>query len=281
MEIPLEITAMNRFDPTISSRLAKELKDLHRPGEPLLLTNVWDPPTASIALRHPQTKAIGTASFAISAVAGVEDDELTFEDNLRAVKRIAMRLEKEGKASTIPLTADMQDGYGERLKEGVEALIEMGVVGINLEDSSSNQGGELQLVGADEHARKIRIVLEAAAGKGVSDFVVNARTDCVLLGGTIDEAIERGKAYLAAGATTVFVWGGMKRGLRDDEVSQLVKGLGGRVNVIYRKSMKDALSVKQIANLGVARISMGPGLWRESMRVVEEELGSILDSYGE
>jgi 2-methylisocitrate lyase-like PEP mutase family enzyme len=271
---------MNRFDPSISEKLAQDFRALHIPGSPLVLTNVWDPPTVSLALNYPQTKAIATASFAIATVAGFEDDELTFEDNLYAVKRIARRLAKEGKALKIPLTVDMQDGYGAHLKEGIESVIEMGVVGINLEDSSSTLG-ELKLIDADEHVRKIQAVLETAAAKGVPGFVVNARTDCVLLGGTIDEAIERGKKYLSAGATTVFVWGGMQRGLRDAEVSKLAKGLDGRVNVIYRKSIKDALSVKDIADLGVARISMGPGLWRESMSAVDKELGRILNGYDE
>jgi 2-methylisocitrate lyase-like PEP mutase family enzyme len=271
---------MNRFDPSILEKLAQDFRALHILGRPLVLTNVWGPPTVSLGLNYPQTKAIATASFAIATVAGFEDDELTFEDNLYAVKRIARRLAKEGKALKIPLTVDMQDGYGAHLKEGIESVIEMGVVGINLEDSSSTLG-ELKLIDADEHVRNIRAVLETAAAKGVPGFVVNARTDCVLLGGTIDEAIERGKKYLSAGATTVFVWGGMQRGLRDAEVSKLAKGLDGRVNVIYRKSIKDALSVKDIADLGVARISMGPGLWRESMSAVDKELGRILNGYDE
>jgi 2-methylisocitrate lyase-like PEP mutase family enzyme len=184
----------------------------------------------------------------------------------------------EGRATTIPLTADLQNGYGTRLEEAIESMLELGVVGVNLEDSLSSKPGELRLMDADENAGRIRAAMEVAARKGVANFVINARTDCVLLGKTIEEAIQRGRKYLDAGATTVFVWGGMKRGLRDDEVTKLVKGLEGKVNVSYRKDMKDALSVKQIADLGVARISMGSGLWREGMRAVEKELRGILAS---
>jgi 2-methylisocitrate lyase-like PEP mutase family enzyme len=269
---------MTSFDPTLAMKLAQDLRAFHVPGRPLLLTNVWDPPTTALALRHPETKAIATASFAVAAVAGLEDDELTFEENLHAIRRIAKQMIRDGKASTIPLTVDMQDGYGARLEEGIKAVIEMGAVGINIEDSSTSER-EIKLVDRDEQAQKIRIVMKTAEAKGVPNFVINARTDCVLLGGTIDEAIDRGRKYLDAGATSVFVWGGMKRGLRDAEVAQLVKGLEGRLNVIYRKSMPDALSVKDIANLGVARISMGPGLWRESMNIVEQEIGRVLASY--
>jgi 2-methylisocitrate lyase-like PEP mutase family enzyme len=245
------------------------------------LTNVWDAPTTSLALNRPETKAIATASFAIAAVAGVEDDELTIEVNLEAISKISRRLAREGRASTTPLTADMQNGYGTRLKEAIESVIELGVVGINLEDSLSSEDGELRLMDAADHATRILTAMETARSRGVDSFVINARTDCVLLGGTVEEAIERGRKYLDAGATTVFVWGGMERGLRDAEVKQLVEGLEGRVNVIYRKSMKDALSIRQIANLGVARISLGPGLWRESMATVDQELKKILTSINE
>lgn len=120
--------------------------------------------------------------------------------------------------------------------------------------------------------------MRIAAEAGVSGFVINARTDCVLLGGTIEEAVRRGKKYLEAGACTVFVWGG-KRGLRDEEVQTLVRELDGRVSVIYRKTVEGALSVRQIKDLGVARISMGPGLWREAMAAVDKELGRILEEY--
>jgi 2-methylisocitrate lyase-like PEP mutase family enzyme len=92
---------MNRFDPSILEKLAQDFRALHILGRPLVLTNVWGPPTVSLGLNYPQTKAIATASFAIATVAGFEDDELTFEDNLYAVKRIARRLAKEGKASKI------------------------------------------------------------------------------------------------------------------------------------------------------------------------------------
>lgn len=178
----------------------------------------------------------------------------------------------------MPLSCDLQDGYGEQLEEVMEMVVKMGVVGVNIEDSRSVDG-ETRMVGVEEQVRRIETAIVVAAGLGVPDFVINARTDCVLLGGTVEEAVERGKKYLAAGACTVFAWGGMKRGLRDAEVKTLVEGLDGRVNVIWRKSVLNALSVKEIAGLGVARISMGPGLWREGNAAVGREMTRILDEY--
>jgi 2-methylisocitrate lyase-like PEP mutase family enzyme len=273
---------MAAFNPQTSQRLALHLKSFLVPGRPLILTNIHDPPTTSLALSHPKTKALATASFAVAAVAGLPDEELDLTTNLAAISKIRERMEKEGKADTIPLTADIQNGYGDQLKETIERIVKLGVVGCNLEDSrvSGIQEGsaKIDLISADEHIRRIKTTLEVAAGLGVPDFVVNARTDSVVLGGTIAEAIERGKKYLAAGATTVFVWGGSNRGLRDAEVKQLVEAFEGKLNVIYRKSVKDALSVKELGELGVSRISMGPGLWREGMAAIQRELEGVLDS---
>jgi 2-methylisocitrate lyase-like PEP mutase family enzyme len=267
------------FNLAISTQLAQKLKALHKPGQPVVFTNIWDAPSTSLALSHAKTKALATASYAIAAVAGLEDPDLTLEDNLYAISKICARIVKEGKAESVPLTVDLQDGYGARLKEIIEKIVELGVVGCNLEDSKIVDGGETKLIEPEEHADRIELAIDTARAKGVEDFVVNARTDCVLLGGTIEEAIRRGKLYLAAGATTVFVWGGLKRGLRDAEVKQLVDGLKGRVNVIYRKGMQDSLSVGEIAKLGVARISMGPGIWRDAMAAVDIEMGRILKEY--
>lgn len=156
--------------------------------------------------------------------------------------------------------------------------MQMGVVGCNLEDSKELDGKTV-LISPDEHASRVKLVIETARKMGVDGFVVNARVDCVTLGGTVEEAIERGKKYLEAGATTVFIWGGMKRGLRDWEVKKLAEGLNGRVNVIYRKSIEGALTTREIADLGVARISLGQGLWREAMASADEELRRIIDSH--
>jgi 2-methylisocitrate lyase-like PEP mutase family enzyme len=266
------------FNPQTSTQLAQKLRSLHVPGSPILLTNIWDPPSVSLALANPSTKAIATASFAIAACAGLEDPELTLEVNLAAISKIAARMEKERRSGDVPLTVDLQGGYQEKLQEVVEKVVKMGVVGCNLEDSKEVDGKTV-LVSAEEHARRVKLVIQTTSKMGVNGFVVNARVDCVTLGGTVEEAIERGKKYLEAGATTVFVWGGMKRGLRDGEVKKLVEGLDGRVNVIYRKSIEGALSTREIADLGVARISLGPGLWREAMASAEEEMRRVIEAH--
>lgn len=136
---------------------------------------------------------------------------------------------------------------------------------VRTQDSTSHKTDEV-LITAEQAAARIRCVIDAAKSLGVEGLVVNARTDCVKLGGSIDEAIERGKVFLEAGSTTVFVWGGA-RGLRDEEVRQLVKGLDGRVAVIHKRT-EGFLSVSEIKELGVARMSMGPGLVRINTKIL-------------
>ena len=116
------------------NNVARTLASLHVPGSPLLLTNVWDPISARMVLDNKKTKAIATASYAVAQSVGLDDDSMSLESGLdpalEAVKRITSQLG----GSSIPLSVDAQEGYGTRLQEMVERLIDLGVVGINLED---------------------------------------------------------------------------------------------------------------------------------------------------
>lgn len=181
-------------------------------------------------------------------------------------------------------------------------MIRLGIVGVNIEDvarSAPDADGKIEetLISPQQAAERVRTILNIAKKHGVESFVVNARTDCVKLGGTVKEAIERGRLFLEAGATTVFVWGGM-RGLSGDEVRTLVSGLEGKVAVIHKRG-EGFLSIREVINLGVARISMGPGLvslfhishlkssahyanrcqWREGMAAVKNAMDVTLENY--
>jgi 2-methylisocitrate lyase-like PEP mutase family enzyme len=247
--------------------LAKTLKALHKPGSPLVLANIWDAITAQAVASLPQTKALATASYAIALAAGVEDPKLTLDVNLHAIEGIARIAEQHNK----PLTADFQDGYGDALEEGVKSLAKLGVVGCNLEDFDRERDG---LYTVDEAVSRIKLVLQTAASLGVPDFVVNARTDALVTGLSIDEAIARGKAYLDAGATSAFIWGGRERatpGMRTEEVVQAAKELGWRLNVSLVRIRPGGLSVRELGEIGVCRISVGPQLMMRTVGAVGEE----------
>ena len=244
------------MSPQTQNDTAKHFRSLHIPGTPL----------ASL----PSTKALATASFAIAAAAGLTDDELDLATNLRAARIIA----KVAASHNLPLTVDFQDGFATQLEEGVRAVIALGAVGINLEDFGREIGG---LYSVDEQCERIGKVIAVAGEEGVPDFVVNARTDALFQGRDVDGAIERGKRYLEAGAFNVFIWGGPERqGWKRDEVRRASEALGGRLNVILVRGKAGGLSVSEIAELGVARISVGPALMRWSAERIGEEANDIL-----
>jgi 2-methylisocitrate lyase-like PEP mutase family enzyme len=255
--------------------LAQTFRSLHTPHDPLILTNVWDAITASAIASLPSTKALATASYSIAAAAGLADEDLTLDINLRAASAIA----NVAKAHNLPLTVDFQDGFGEDLDEGVRRVIQFGAVGINLEDFSREKG---ELYSVEEAVDRIQRVMSTAREMNVPDFVVNARTDALFSGGSVDDAIARGKAFLEAGAWNVFIWGGSSRkGWRKEEVEKAAKALGGRLNVILIRMGPDGkpaegLSVEDLRKIGVSRISVGPQLMKWIARKVGEEGGRIL-----
>ncbi|KAL4777569.1 phosphoenolpyruvate phosphomutase-domain-containing protein [Aspergillus nidulans var. acristatus] len=258
-------------------------RNLHNPKNPLILTNVYDAATASLIANHPSTKAIATGSYAIAASQGIADDALSFPKNLAAIRSIASVLKRNEVLShqdetdislRFPLTVDIQDGYND-VDLTVKEIIKLGVVGCNIEDLDSNTG---QLRPVSDAVHRIKVALQAAKESGVPDFVVNARTDVLgsLDKGTIEDAIERGRAYLDAGACTVFVWGGAGgRGVSRDEVERLAKAFEGRLNVklVLREGF---LTVSELRKLGLARISLGPELYRAAMDAFQEKADAVL-----
>ena len=254
--------------------LAQSLKALHTPHSPLILTNVWDAITASAIASLPSTTALATASYAIAAAAGLSDDDLTLEANLRAVSAIA----KVAKQHNLPLTVDMQDGFGAQLEEGVRSVIELGAVGMNLEDFGREKGG---LYTVEEACDRIRRAMSVAHELNVPDFVINARTDALFAGSGLDDAIARGKAYLAAGASNIFIWGGPSRqGWGREDVERATRELEGRLNVILVRMGPGGLGVGELREIGVSRISVGPQMMLRMVEVVKRDAEGILEGRG-
>ena len=128
----------------------------------------------------------------------------------------------------------------------------------------------------DAAASRIKRALVVAEQRGVPDFVINARIDPLLHGGEFEEVLERGKAYLDAGATTVFVLGG-KRGITADEIKAMLEAFNGRLNIGMQLS-PNAMDVKQLSELGVARISVGPQLQNVARKTFKEKAEMMMGS---
>jgi len=247
--------------------IAQTLKSLHKSGQPLVVANVYDALSARNVASLPSCKALGTASYAIAVANGTTDDDLELETNLLAVRGIAAVAKEYNK----PLTVDIQDGYGARLEEAIAALIDLGVTGVNLEDYDK---ANKKMYSLEVAKKRVERALAVAKNKGVPDFVINARCDALVQGGQFDEVLIRGKQYLAAGATTVFVWGG-SRGVSRREAEVMVKEFDGRLNVLM-KMEPDGLKIAQLRDIGVARISVGPQIQTLAMQTFAKEAEMIL-----
>ncbi|MEV6965668.1 isocitrate lyase/phosphoenolpyruvate mutase family protein [Hamadaea sp. NPDC051192] len=223
---------------------AATLRALHRPGDPVVLPNVWDVPSAR-AVEAAGFPAVATSSAALAETLGHADGETApVGEILDAIARIV-------RAVGVPVTADVERGFRLSPAELVERLAATGVAGCNLEDSDPATG---TMVDAARQSDFLAAIRAAARSAGV-DLVVNARIDVFLKStGTHDalaEAVDRARRYLAAGADCVFPI------LLDDPatVGAFVGEAGGPVNILGR--LDGPPSVAELAALGVARISFG------------------------
>lgn len=272
----------------VNNEVALLLKSLHKPGDPLVLTNIYDETSTKAVISLNDTspnliKALATTSYGIANTFSVPDAELTLNQNLAGIQKIAPIARSAG----LPLTVDLQDGYGEFLDQSVHRIIYAGAVGANIEDSYPERGfsdGMNCLRSVEESAERIRLAIKYAVDVGLPDFVVNARTDVLRLkpnpeGWTrqemVQEVAKRGKSFLDAGATCVFVWGGAAGDVSKEEVKLLVKEFDGRLAVKLADG-QDGLSVKQLAELGVCRISMGAGLYSSDIDGLRKKAERIL-----
>lgn len=232
----------------IPSQVAKAeiLRSLHVPGAPLIVTNVWDAITARIVAETPGVHALATASHAISFAHGVPDGEgLTLDQALAAAKLII-------DSTTLPVSVDFERGYSADaagVEDSVSRLIETGAAGLNIEDSTGNSAEPLFEL--REAVARVKAVRRACAVSGVP-LVLNARVDALARGGEWDEMIERANAYLKAGADIIFVLGLNT----EDKVRRAVDEISGLVSVVARPP---SVPLKRLAELGVARVSFGPG----------------------
>ena len=137
------------------------------------------------------------------------------------------------------------------------------MVGCNIEDAFSDKHGIRTI---EDAAERIKAVVKAANEAGVPDFVINARVDVLAYGGNITDVIERGKWYLEAGATTVFVLGFMKWDIQSSEVEEMVKAFKGKLAL-----SPGSIWVGRLKELGVSRVSVGGALLRKLMSVLEGE----------
>ena len=239
---------------------AEVLRALHKSPPMLVLPNAWDSASARL-IETEGFPAIATTSAGVAAALGYPDGGVVPPNEMiEAIARIVRSVK-------VPVTADIEHAYAaapDAVADVVLRVIAAGAVGINLEDCIP---GATDLEPLALQVDKIKAIIKASTKAGVR-IVINARTDGFLRGFGASEtrlgiAIERGRAFLAAGADCVFV-----PGVRDaTTIGALVKGIGGPVNIL---AVDGSPSISELETLGVARLSLGSGPMRATMAVLRD-----------
>jgi 2-methylisocitrate lyase-like PEP mutase family enzyme len=265
------------FEQTTAAQKASRLLDLHHGDQPLVLINAWDAASAAM-VEHCGLPAIATSSAAMANALGFPDGQyLPWAQMLEAVARVC-------RAVKVPVTADIESGFAANvtaLETSITQIIHAGAVGVNLEDLMPSQSENVRhgnpLFPLPEQIARIQAARRAAEAAGVH-LVINARTDAYWQSG-VDPAeamrgtLERGKAYLQAGADCIFI-----PGLRNpDHIKTVIDYLRANppsVDPLPADSGEPAInilagpgvpSIPELAKLGVKRVSYGSGPHRAAM----------------
>jgi len=226
---------------------ANKLKQLHACLRPLVLPTVWDVWSAGIAAGA-GFSALTIGSNPLAASRGAQDGEnQTLEEVLAAVRPI---IESVG----IPVSVDLEAGYGREPAELMAALIDVGGAGLNIEDTVHNEGGRLR--STEEHTAYVAGLRAAADDAGVP-IVINARTDLFLHAGTdkagvLEEAIARLQSLADAGADAVYP---VKIQDDDELITAVVDALSVPVNITAHPAKH---TLERLESLGVGRVTFGP-----------------------
>ncbi|MGH9538846.1 MAG: isocitrate lyase/PEP mutase family protein [Terriglobales bacterium] len=247
-------------------RKAQGFRDMHRGGRILVLPNAWDAASARV-FEQAEFGAIATTSAGIAFTLGYPDGQrISRNEMLGVVRRIAS-------AVKVPVTADVEAGYGDRPEDAAltaREVAEAGAVGMNLEDATGDPASPLFDLALQ--VERVKAVQEAMHG----GIVLNARTDVYLLQLETPEkrygaALRRLAAYRDAGADCVFV-----PGLQDREtIGRLVKDLRCPVNILVGPGSP---AVAELERLGVARLSVGSSAMRATLGLVRRMAAELKNS---
>jgi len=258
-----ELMAMSSGEP---KEKASQFRQWHHGSPMLVLPNAWDAASARI-LEQSGCRAIATTSSGVAAALGYADGQrLSREMRINATARLT-------RVVACPVTADIEAGYGASIAdvlETVKAIIEAGAVGINIEDSLPEN--EHRLVEVASQVELITAICELAASLDIP-LVVNARIDVFLLAigapeSRFEHAVQRANAYLHAGADCVYPIGTLNGAI----IGDLVSAINGPINILGGPASP---ALAELAQLGVARVSLGGGLMRSvlgHLRAITREL---------
>lgn len=249
---------------------AEKFLKFHHDEEILVLLNSWDIGSSKL-VESCGYKAIATTSMGIAASKGYPDVQvIQLSEMIDVITGIV-------NAVTVPVTADIEAGYGrnaEEVVESVKKIINTGIVGINIEDSI-----DLNPVLTDmtEFCERIKAIRELSDSMGFH-LVINARTDSFYtskasLKEKIDESIKRGNKYREAGADCIFVQPVWEK----ETIRTLVKEIDAPINILANPGNAAGLppSVHELQDLGVARLSLGSSVMKATLALIKKVAGEL------
>ena len=251
---------MNRN--TSQEEKAKRFHHLHYAGSLLVLPNIWDS-LGALLLADVGYPAIATASAAIAFANGYSDGEkIPFKELLSLLKKITACV-------ALPVSADIESGYAkndEQLQQNIKALITAGIVGINIEDTDNETD---KLLSIEKQSHKIKLIRTVADEMNMPIFI-NARTDVYLhpedfitAEEKLTETIKRGLAYKEAGADGFYPI----TVIDENHIKEIMTQVKLPVNLL---TMPGLPGLKRLNDLGVARVSLGPGFLKIAVKAMRE-----------
>lgn len=251
------------------SNIQKEKAELflkyHHDKEILVLLNSWDIGSSKL-IEASGYKAVATTSMGIAAALGYPDCEvITLSEMIGVISGIV-------KAVQVPVSVDIEAGYGnntDQVIESVKKIIATGIVGINIEDSINLSP---VLIDENEFCERISAIRALSDSLGFH-LVINARTDSFYtssgsLQEKLSESIKRGNKYREAGADCIFVQPVSER----ETIKTLVKEINAPINILANPTIgvSSPLSINEIQNLGVARVSLGSSLMKATLALIKK-----------
>ncbi|MDV3220922.1 isocitrate lyase/phosphoenolpyruvate mutase family protein [Intrasporangium sp.] len=238
-------------------------RDLHVPGEPLLMPNPWDAGSAKV-LEHLGFRALATTSAGFAGTVGRLDGRVTRDEALRHAEQVVA-------AVGVPVSADFENCFApdaSGVAETVRLAAATGLAGCSIEDYDPTTDSPYPLEVA---AERVAAAAEAAHA-GPAPLVLTARADGLLHGQTdLDDTIARLRAFEAAGADVLYAPGVS----RPTDLRRILEAVSSPVNVL---ALPDAPSVAELAEVGVARISVGSGFYLAAMGALVQAGRELLDS---
>lgn len=256
----------------IQKEKARLFLQYHHDPEILILLNSWDAGSSKL-IEASGFKAIATTSMGISASLGYPDCQII------SAQEMTGKIKNIVDAVQIPVTADIEAGYGKNIQEivfNLKVIIATGIVGINIEDSIDVSP---DLIDDVEFCDRISAIRELSESLGFH-LVINARTDSFYTSRTsvkekLAESIKRGNKYKEAGADCIFV-----QPVWDKEIiATLVKEIDAPVNILANPGLGAGMppEIHELQEMGVARLSIGSGLMKATLALIKKVADELLE----